>query len=78
MTGLALRPGATVELLSAGGGGRGLPTKRAPERVLDDVRQGYVTIEGARRDYGVVIDPKTLALDAKASAALRRDLEKSA
>ena len=75
VTGLALRPGATVELLSAGGGGRGLPTRRTPERVLDDVRQGYVTTEGARRDYGVVIDPKTLTVDAKATAVLRRDME---
>ncbi len=42
-----------------------------PEAVLADVADGYVTIEGARRDYGVVIDRKTMAVDAKATAALR-------
>lgn len=75
VTGLALRAGATVELLSAGGGGRGLPTKRTPERVLEDVREGYVTIEGARRDYGVVVDANTLSIDIQATRALRHDLE---
>ena len=75
VTGLSLRAGATVELLSAGGGGRGLPTRRAPERVLEDVRQGYVTIARARSDYGVVIDPGALTIDSQATRALRRDLE---
>ena len=27
--------------------------------VAADVRDGYVTIEGARRDYGVLVDPAT-------------------
>jgi N-methylhydantoinase B len=63
------------ELLSAGGGGRGQAFNRPLERVVEDVRQGYVTIEGARRDYAVVIDPKSLAVDADATAALRRNLQ---
>jgi len=29
--------------------------ERDPERVLADVRSGYVSLEAARRDYGVVI-----------------------
>ena len=40
---------------TAGGGGFWNPLERDPERVLDDVRAGYVSVEAARRDYGVAI-----------------------
>lgn len=40
---------------SAGGGGYGDPLLRDPESVREDVEDGYVTPEGARRDYGVVV-----------------------
>ena len=50
-----------------GGGGWGDPLDRDPQAVLDDVWDEYVSIEGAKRDYGVVItgslDDMTLALD---------------
>jgi N-methylhydantoinase B len=45
--------------------------------VLIDVRDGYVTIAGAARDYGVVVlgdpdeDPEGLVIDAAATARLR-------
>lgn len=54
-----------------GAGGYGNPLERDPERVRRDVIGGYVTIEGARRDYGVVIDPNGPAVDAAATAAER-------
>jgi N-methylhydantoinase B len=40
---------------SAGGGGYGDPLERDPARVCEDVADGYVSIERAARDYGVVI-----------------------
>ncbi|TXK90225.1 hydantoinase B/oxoprolinase family protein, partial [Parageobacillus sp. SY1] len=40
---------------SAGGGGLGDPLERDPKAVLEDVIDGYVTIERAEKDYGVVI-----------------------
>jgi N-methylhydantoinase B len=40
---------------SAGGGGYGDPLERDPERVCEDIADGYVSIERALRDYGVVI-----------------------
>jgi N-methylhydantoinase B len=40
---------------SAGGGGHGDPLLRDPQAVREDVADGYVTVEGARRDYGVVV-----------------------
>jgi N-methylhydantoinase B len=39
-----------------GGGGLGNPLSRPVDNVLDDVRQGYVSTDRARTDYGVVLD----------------------
>jgi len=57
---------------TAGGGGWGSPLDRDPDRVLTDVLDEYVSIESARDDYGVVIDPASKTVDAKATAALRK------
>lgn len=70
-------PGATFRYLTNGGGGWREPFDRAPDRVLRDVRNGYVTIAGARRDYGVAVlgdpdrDPEGLTIDAAATERLR-------
>ena len=66
-----LQPGDVVTMDAAGGGGYGDPTERDPERVRQDVAQGYVTVEVARRDYGVVLEPDTLGVDEAATEALR-------
>jgi len=42
---------------SSGGGGYGDPLERETELVLQDVIDGYVSTERARKDYGVVIQP---------------------
>lgn len=71
-------PLATLRYVSNAGGGFGDPLEREPERVRRDVRDGYVTIEGAARDYGVVVtgdpedDPEGLAVDLEATERLRR------
>ncbi len=59
----------TVEL--PGGGGYGPPAARDPERVLEDVREGYVSVERARDTYGVAIDPAALTVQADETAKLR-------
>ena len=41
---------------SGGGGGFGNAHDRPAETVADDVRQGYVSIESAEHDYGVICD----------------------
>jgi len=51
-----LQTGGVIATREPGGGGLGPPHERAPERVLEDVRAGFVTVEGARRDYGVTVD----------------------
>jgi N-methylhydantoinase B len=63
--------GAEVFVLTGGGGGWGAPEEREPERVLQDVLDGFVTVEGARRDYGVVIDSATMKIDLKETQSLR-------
>ena len=61
-----------------GGGGWGDPLKRDPFSVLEDVWDEYVSIEGARGDYGVVIngtlDDMTLTLDEEATNLLRKEI----
>jgi len=50
-----LRQGDVFRLDTPGGGGFGDPFEREPERVLADVREGYVSREAAEKDYGVVV-----------------------
>ncbi|SEN34705.1 hydantoinase B/oxoprolinase family protein [Nonomuraea pusilla] len=66
-----LQAGDVLVNNTGGGGGYGHPFEREPERVARDVRNGFVTVAGAARDYGVVVDPDTFEVDAEATAALR-------
>ena len=52
---LTLQPDQRVQLNLPGGGGFGNPLERDPEAVLADVVEGYVSVEGAERDYGVKV-----------------------
>jgi N-methylhydantoinase B len=54
---MPLNKGDTVTLLTAGGGGYGNPLDRDVEAVLHDVKLDYISIETAREDYKVIIDP---------------------
>jgi N-methylhydantoinase B len=54
-----LKPGDRVTIDAPGGGGYGRPSDRDPELVAADVREGYVSLESAQKDYGVAIDPET-------------------
>jgi N-methylhydantoinase B len=60
--------------VSCGGGGWGDSLDRDAAQVREDVIDEYVSVEGARHDYGVVLDPVTLALDEQATAAERERL----
>jgi len=69
-----IKAGDVVRHVMAGGGGYGWPFERAVERVLRDVRDEKVSIAAARDEYGVVIDPETLAVDAAATERLRAEM----
>jgi N-methylhydantoinase B len=67
-----LKPGDIVQVNMNAGGGYGDPLDREPELVLGDVLDGYVSIEGAREDYGVVVRPEELTIDREATEKLRK------
>jgi N-methylhydantoinase B len=69
-----MKPGDVVRVNMNAGGGYGDPLERDPESVLGDVLDGYVSIHGARDDYGVVIDPDKLIVDAAATQARRNQM----
>ncbi|MFB3150842.1 MAG: hydantoinase B/oxoprolinase family protein, partial [Alphaproteobacteria bacterium] len=58
----------------AGAGGWGDPLDRDTWRVLKDLRNEMISNETARRDYGVVIDADTMAVDADATEKLRAEM----
>ena len=69
---LGVEDGFLVEV--GGGGGFWSPLERDPERVLADVRSGYVSLEAAQSDYRVVIhqNGRKFELDVQATEQLRQ------
>jgi len=61
-----------IRISVPGGGGYGDPLERDPEKVREDVLNGYVSIISAKRDYGVVIDPETLEINRNATEKIRK------
>ena len=74
-----LRPGEWVRGLESGGGGYGDPLERDPELVRADVLEGWVSVGGAEKDYGVIFtgDPEdgSLAVNVEQTLNLREQLE---
>jgi N-methylhydantoinase B len=64
-------PLATAVIRTPGGGGWGSPLERPVAEVLEDVREGYVSLASALDHYKVVIDPASMTVDEKATQALR-------
>lgn len=67
-----LHKGDLVRLISGGGGGYGDPFNRPPAKVLQDVKDGFMTVQNAKTDYGVIIDPATMIVDMKDTEELRK------
>lgn len=66
-----ISPGERARNTNPGGGGYGNSFERDIAAVLKDVRERIISIEAAKLEYGVVVDPKTLQVDEKQTAALR-------
>ena len=47
-----IAPGARVRLTAPGAGGYGPVAERPADMIAEDLREGWITPEGARRDYG--------------------------
>ena len=73
VTGLQLTAGDGVIMQSAGGGGYGDPLAREPARVRDDMCAGYVSADGGRQSYGVVLTADE-DVDATETKRLRAEL----
>jgi N-methylhydantoinase B len=69
-----VRSGDVVVIEATSGGGYGNPLERDERLVQRDVRDRIVSLDSARRDYGVVLNADTLDLDEPATAALRAQM----
>ncbi|HEY7815730.1 MAG TPA: hydantoinase B/oxoprolinase family protein, partial [Nakamurella sp.] len=71
-----VRAGEIIRIRTTGGGGWGDPLTRPVDEVIRDVRWRKVSVEGARRDYGVVLtgSDDDLGVDEAATAELRGHL----
>jgi N-methylhydantoinase B len=66
--------GDRVSIQPAGSGGYGSPLEREPERVFEDVLNGYVSREAASELYGVVLTQDGRAVDTQATRERRTGL----
>ncbi len=71
MVGIKITKGQRLHLETPGGGGYGAARERDPEMVARDVRLGYISRDGAARDYAVVIDADSM-VDETATRDLRQ------
>lgn len=73
-----MKHGDLVKVTVGGGAGCGDPLERDVRAVWEDVVVNkFVSVDGARGRYGVVIDPTTLEVNVPESERLRRSLRRS-
>ncbi len=70
----SMRRSDVYRTVSMGGGGYGDPLERDPRAVAGDVKEGLVSLEWARRVYGVALTESGAVVDEAATAELRREL----
>lgn len=70
-----LNYGEVITCITPSGGGYGDPFERNPESVRNDVVQQLISIEKAREEYGVIIEPNTLEIDYESTQKLRIVIE---
>lgn len=69
---MKVKAGDIISLYGMGGASFGDPLERDTWRVQKDVKDELVSIDSARKHYGVVIDSETLEVDGEATAKLRK------
>jgi N-methylhydantoinase B len=67
-----LHCGDVLRVVTSGGGGWGNPAERDPLAVLQDVKDGFVSLDSARQAYGVVIEADTWKIDWRQTQEHRR------
>lgn len=77
---MMVSPTQMVFIASQGGGGLGEPLDREPAAVLDDVREGLVSLDAARDIFGVLFEAFTdfdaMVVDERATFAQRAHLRR--
>lgn len=73
-SGITLGRGDIIRVMIPGGGGYGSPLEREFERIEEDLRQGYISVADAERDYGVVVSADGVQIERQASSARRAGL----
>ncbi|KAB8225776.1 Hydantoinase/oxoprolinase-domain-containing protein [Aspergillus novoparasiticus] len=68
-------PDDLLEWVTWGGGGLGDPLARPAEKVALEVRRRLVTIDGARNNYGVVVNSDDLSVCEEKTVALRKSMK---
>jgi N-methylhydantoinase B len=75
VTGLKLGKDDVLYFRTGGGGGFGDPLLRPVDRVMEDVALGHVSVEAAKKHYGVQIDAKSKKVDEAATQKLRKRMK---
>ena len=71
-----VRAGELIRIRTTGGGGWGDPLERPLEEVRRDLEWGKISIEGARKDYGVIAtrENESILIDEAGSLSLREEM----
>lgn len=72
LSGYRLAAGDIIRFESPSGGGYGDPLERDPELVLKDVLDGYISVNEACEQYGVVVNEDGYSVDDHATGRLRQ------
>lgn len=71
-----LPKGTILRQVAGGGGGYGEPHLRPAKQVVEEVRNGTLSLQKAAEEYGIVIDAETLNLDKSRTQRLRGKVKK--
>ena len=69
------KKGDLVRICTAGGGGWGDPLDRDTDKVLDDVKDGFISLNGAMESYGVIINSSSMLIDQNGTKIAREQLK---
>lgn len=71
-----LKKNDIVSIRSGGGGGWGDPLERDPQLVLEDYKDGLISLETANKSYGIIINLEKLIVDLEATKKLREEMRR--
>lgn len=72
---IRVAPGDLLEWSTWGGGGFGDPFTRPAEKVALEVHRKLVTFEGAKKNYGVIVNAEDFSVNEAETEALRKKLK---